>query len=128
MDDSEFQRQLGLSPQDAELAAAIRRVISRWCHTPVSDILPLDRSEDLHRKMKVGLWGWGWDETGFLIMLEDELKTTIDMKDLRLPALVGGRFFTYEAVAPETLGEWLVLAVPVLKRHIQTGDSATSPT
>jgi len=118
MNNKNFIVALSVSGDEAILALAIRRVIAKWCHVPVENIVPTDIGDDLHRQMSLGMFARGWDETGFLILLEEELGKPIDMKKIKLPPFGNGRFFFTKLVAPDNLGLWIQQAIPILRQHM----------
>ena len=67
-------------------------MIAEWCGLDPRLLRPDESTLELHNRMKCG-WGRGWDETGFLIKLEDALQKELPM-DVKLPAFIPGRLFS----------------------------------
>jgi len=114
MSDDEFLEGVRPPARDRALALAVRRVIAEWCGVEPASLRPDQPTVELHQKMKAG-WAYGWDETGFLIKLEESLQKDIDMR-VDLPPFVGGRFLFWSFDGPANLGAWIGEAVKVLDK------------
>jgi hypothetical protein len=117
-DDESFLSAIDISGSDAKLALEIRQVLAHWCNVPPDNIRAEDRPLDCHRRMKSG-WARGWDETGFLIKLEDEFDYEVNMQAIRRPPFLSWRFLFWGKKAPANLGEWIKQAIPEIKKHLK---------
>lgn len=119
--DAEFLRAVDSHREDEGLVLAVRRVVAEWCGVATTDIRADAPTTRLHERMKSG-WARGWDETGFLMKLEEELHATIDMS-VQLPPFLGGRFIFWTSHCPTNLAEWIRGTVMALRGKIKpSGD------
>lgn len=113
MDDAEF---LGMLTSEYQgefcrdyVIAAIRRAFSVLCGVDYSQIYPSDTTQMINKLISYKGIKF-WDETAFIIALQDEVGLEFDESCLTLPRFLDTKVFWISIPGSKTLGDWTVRA------------------
>jgi hypothetical protein len=120
LSDNDFVRQVRLSSNYCDIVIALRRAFARCCKIPPEAIYPGDSFYDLANDLMY--LGLGWDETEFLLALEEE---GFSIKSGAVTFPPDNRYaFWRRRVAPGIcVSEWIAQVAPQITGHAQSQTS-----